>query len=345
MKHRIESLIIFLITMAVSCDKAVDFPAEESGKIYINAIMTDTGLSKMDVGISQPIGGTKSESAQNVKLTLTADGETVELVPDADKLREGILSLTTDTRFTAGQELTVRASCNGLPSVCAEVTIPAELPEILVLKSEAESYKTDSPGQYTDQRTRLWKFDAKLREFPDEESYFGMQVIKRKLYEYYGEVPDDEKKRLEKEAGISEVDDLYVNTIMEVNGAISSIETQMVVEFDGGETAIAQASGNSGQIWINAWVKPTEKTLLSTKYDPIMGINYAIYEYYEYKIKIYRLSYETYCYLKARYISDNTTLPLHLGFTPATYTYTNVVGGIGIFAAVTTYESEWTRYE
>lgn len=37
--------------------------------------------------------------------------------------------------------------------------------------------------------------------------------------------------------------------------------------------------------------------------------------------------------------------PIHLGFSPVTYTYTNVEGGLGMFWAMSVYESDWKYYE
>jgi hypothetical protein len=41
---------------------------------------------------------------------------------------------------------------------------------------------------------------------------------------------------------------------------------------------------------------------------------------------------------------DAADVPIHLGFTPATYTYTNIEGGLGMFGAVSVYESDWIRF-
>lgn len=339
MKYRTLILMLSLVVMALSCDRLVDFPAEETGKIYVNAIMTDTGDSRMQIAVSQPVGGTAGISGKNMEVSLTADGETVELTRESGTLSEGMLAYKTDARFSAGQELAFQASCDGLPSVHAKVVVPAEIPEIQIFKSETDSYRTDSPGQQIDGIRRLWQFHVRLDETPYEGSYIGVQVIRRKMYEYSGNVPEAEKDAMEKEAGVEEADDLYVRSVMEGNGEISSIATETVVYFDGGETAVTKAA------WINAWVRPTEKTLVESAYSPVTGVNYAIYQYYEYRIKVYRFSPEMYSYIRARYVSDNSVLPSHLGFTPPTYTYTNIVGGIGVFGAVTAYESEWTRYE
>lgn len=74
-------------------------------------------------------------------------------------------------------------------------------------------------------------------------------------------------------------------------------------------------------------------------------LNSKITEAYEYNIKVFCLSPEIYHFLKARYMIDWTDIPVHLGFTPVTYTYTNVEGGIGVFGGASAYESGWIRLE
>ena len=344
MKHVMKILIIFLVGMTVSCDRIVDFPAEGSGKVYVNALMTDNGRSRIEIGVCQPVGSIENAKPEEVTVILTADGDNVELTADAYDPERKIIAYSTDYRFAAGQKLSLKTFCQGLPDTRSEVVVPAEIPELQILRSEVESYKTDLPEQNIDKLNTLWYFNIRLDEKPEEESYFGVQIIKRNQFEYSGDVPDYEKEQMENKAGVVEVADLYVNGSIAENGELSSMETDMVIDFDGGETVIAKAKERDGYSWTDAWIEPGKRILYSSSYNPALGVNYAIYQYYEYKVRLYRLSSDTYSYLRGRYIIDNSALPVHLGFTPATYTYTNVAGGIGMCGAVTVYESEWTRY-
>ena len=91
-------------------------------------------------------------------------------------------------------------------------------------------------------------------------------------------------------------------------------------------------------------VEPTKRTILSSGFDALTGLSYAVYQSYEYRIRLYRISAETYDYLAARYVGKNSFLPVYMGFTPPVYVYTNISGGAGMFGTASTYESEWLRY-
>ena len=220
-----------------------------------------------------------------------------------------------------------------------------ELPELVnILKGESQSYKNDGAGMDTDELKTLWVFTAQIDESPDDETCFCMQVLKRKVFEYEGNVPDHEREMLEKEELIEQTDDLYVNGLLPDNGELSSIDPEMVVDFDGGETFISRSKGNYGKATVSAMVEPTKRTILSSDFDALTGLSYAVYQSYEYRIRLYRISAETYDYLAARYVGKNSFLPVYMGFTPPVYVYTNISGGAGMFGTASTYESEWLRY-
>ena len=162
------------------------------------------------------------------------------------------------------------------------------------------------------------------------------------MYEFIGEVyrPEDY------EMGLVEIDDLYVSSnVSNGNGSLTSVGTEMIIDFDGGETKIENIVYDNASTYLTACVKPSKKRMVQSSYNPISNQNYSIYEYYEYKIKVYRLADEMYSYIRARQTAENHEIPIHLGFTPATYTYTNIIGGIGVFGAVAEYETDWTIYE
>lgn len=344
MRNYIRLLILVISTAFVSCEKTVDFPAGESGRIYVNALIKDNGQSRIDIGIAKPIGAADNSYLEYLKLALEADGKQVELTPDPVNSGDDLLSYATDAVFSPGQKLTLQASCGYLPQIRAEAAVPTPIPEVKILKAESQSYKNDGAGMDTDELKTLWVFTVQIDESPDDETCFGIQVLKRKVFEYEGNVPEHEREMLEKEALIEQADDLYVNGSLPENGELSSIDPEMVVDFDGGETFISRSKGNYGKATVSVMVEPTRRTIVSSGFDALMGLSYAVYQSYEYKIRLYRLSAETYNYLAARYVGQNSLLPSYMGFTPPVYVYTNVSGGAGTFGTVSTYESEWVRY-
>ena len=188
----------------------------------------------------------------------------------------------------------------------------------------------------------LWEFGITIYEEAEAGDAYAVQILKKKMYEFIGEVyrPEDY------EMGLVEIDDLYVSSnVSNGNGSLTSVGTEMIIDFDGGETKIENIVYDNASTYLTACVKPSKKRMVQSSYNPISNQNYSIYEYYEYKIKVYRLADEMYSYIRARQTAENHKIPIHLGFTPATYTYTNVVGGIGVFGAVAEYETDWTIYE
>ena len=188
----------------------------------------------------------------------------------------------------------------------------------------------------------LWEFGITIHEEAKAGDAYAVQILKKKMYEFIGEVyrPEDY------EMGRVEIDDLYVSSnVSNGNGSLTSVGTEMIIDFDGGETKIENIVYDNASTYLSACVKPSKKRMVQSSYNPISNQNYSIYEYYEYKIKVYRLADEMYSYIRARQTAENHEIPIHLGFTPATYTYTNVIGGIGVFGAVAEYETDWTIYE
>ena len=63
-----------------------------------------------------------------------------------------------------------------------------------------------------------------------------------------------------------------------------------------------------------------------------------------YKAVIYRLSPEFFKYAEAQNHLDNNMLA-EIGLAPASFAYTNVNGGLGLFAGVSVAETEWFEYK
>ena len=343
MRHILTTILLSFILL--SCKGVVDFPVEDSGKLYVNALMTDQGNCRIQVMQSHPVLGRNPVPLELQDIILTADGSPVELTVNMEQTYDTLISFETGYRFKAGQELALKAEAAGIPEIIAEVTMPESIPEVEIRKSEIESIKDTDGRQGTDMLKTLWMFSIHISEEPRPEEHFGIQVLRRKLYEFLGAVPQETMARYGEDAGIVEADDLYVNTETGENGWMSSIGSDMTLSFDKGEMQISQAVGYGGRSLLTTWVAPTERRMLEMSYNPIMNTNYSVAEYYEYKIRVMRFSEETANYLKARYVIEESDIPIDFGFTPTSYTYTNVIGGLGVFGAASVYESEWTSYE
>lgn len=341
MKKILPLLAILLLT---SCETEHLMPTENSGRIFVYALMSDNGRSNINIGVSKPLGAGSSIDPEYVKVNMEADGNPIQLILDSEKSSDELLAYYTEENFKSGQELTLQATAPGLQDVKAMTVIPEPIPSMKIRRQEIDCFKESDPDSSSDYLRTLWEFGITIDKEVKAGDTYAVQILKKKMYEFVGDVyrPED----YEAESGRVEIDDLYVNSKAgSSNGAITSVGTETVIDFDGGETKIENIVYDNEYVYLTACVKPTEKKLIAASYNPTGNTNYSVYEYYEYKIKVYRLSDQMYNYIRARYTVERHDIPIHLGFTPATYTYTNVIGGIGVFGAVSEYETDWTIYE
>lgn len=336
-------IYIAAVLLAVSCEKEVDFPADETGRIYVEAILGKNAGNRINLIVSQPAFGSEDTSAEDIALNLKADGETVAIVRDLDYVPdvEGGISYLVQEGFQPGQTLELEAQSSDLPSVRAVTTVPAPIPEVKLTHREVLTYKDNEPGQTMNSLVTLLEFHLLIDEKPDKDEYFGIQICRRTVYDTVGTVPGPVWKSYKDRSGIEEYDDLYADAGRGEGNAISSEKKEMFVLYDGGEMMVIPAEAEGEGAAVNAYVYPTKNRLVNASYGG--KDNYEIYEVYEYNVRLYRLSPEMFRCLKARYIINNSRVPIHLGFSPVTYTFTNVKGGLGIFGAVSEYESGWFR--
>ena len=338
-------LPLLLILLLAACEKEHSFPTEDSGRIYVYALMSDGGRSTVSIGISQPLGSTgQRPDPHSVNVRLEADGKPVRLTLDSELSSEEILTYYTEDEFKSGQTLTLHATASGLNPAEAEIIIPEEIADVRITKGEIDSFKESDSHSSSDYMRTLWEFGITINEEAKAGDAYAVQILKKKMYELIGDVyrPEDYESKM----GLVEIDDLYVSSnASSEHGSVTSVGSETIIRFDGGETKIENIVYDNVRTYLTACVNPSRKRMVDSSYNPISNQNYSVYEYYEYKIKIYRLADEMYSYIRARQTAENHEIPIHLGFTPATYTYTNVVGGIGVFGAVAEYETDWTIYE
>lgn len=335
----------FLFILLLSCERAVDFPQDDSGKIYINAIVTGS-LARVNVMVSQPLNGSEEVTAEEVKVVMETEGESLQLIRDPDYAASypGEVSYVTEKTFVPGQRLTLMAEAEGLPSVTAQTTMPEQLPVPVMDCKRMFAHMKKDPELVTDHLEEIFNFRITLDEPVSENSFFGVQLLVRKFHEYTGNVRDRDKEYYD---SLSEegYDDIFVNSEMMDNPALSSQKVDMIIDYEGGEMKVMPASSVDGKSVLEVPVRATEKRLIRGSYGQNPEDQYEIYECFEYKVRVYRFSTEMYHCFRALYILDNSDAPIHLGFSPVTYTYTNVVGGLGMFGAMSVYESNWKSYE
>lgn len=339
-----RGIFLCFIILASSCEKSVVFPADKDGRIHISAMLGTGEQDRIDVTVSRPVMGNETLSADAVSLYLEADGTPVAL--NKGEMQDGTVSYDLEGTFSTGQKILLRAEAEGLPSVKAVTTVPKSLPQVRIEPRVVESYRDRDDAQNMADLYPVRNFHVVLDEKPQDNSYFAVQVLRKTVYDIIGAPSDRILEKYLSMSGIVKYDDLYSNTSPTEGGAISSMEKEMLLEYSGGEMLVAPVENEDGKSVLDVYVAITERRLVSASYTNTGGeqfINHEIYEDFEYDVKIYRLSPELYHCMRARYIVDKSDAPIHLGFTPVTYTYTNVVGGLGMFGAVSMYETGWFR--
>lgn len=338
-------IFILTVLLAVSCEKETEFPADKDGRIFVSAMLGTDGKDRISITVSQPALGEEDATAEDVALYLEADGVNIELVRDMDD-KEGVSYIPQGT-FSPGQKLVLRAEADGLPSAKAETIVPAPLPHVTITPKIVESYRQDELGQpMPDYPYQRQNFHIVIDEEPEEDFYYGVQVIRQLVYYKVGDVPDYMWDDYAENMGLPEYDNLYVNAGPSESGSLSSIETEHIVDHDGGPMRVAIGESEDGKAAIDVYVSVTEHLMRSARYtskDGVEELVYAVFELYEYKLKVFRLSPEIFHFFRGRYVVEESLAPIHLGFTPVTYTYTNVEGGLGMFGAVSMYETDWFR--
>ena len=331
--------IFILLLILISCERDAKFNSDEAGRIYLYGIVSDGDSNVIKVNVSRPVYGKENAKPEDVKLTLEVDGASVELTRDVEyeSSEEGEIAYKTEHQFAAGQKLELKAECNGLPTAEVHATVPEHLSAVSVNHSTEESYRVKDGDLLYGTYRIVSKFHVTLDEEFNKDSYFGVQVLRQKHIEVFDTSDEPNDKTSDETV---EYDDLYENPVMT---ELSSIKHEVIIDVDGGEFLVVEPDNDGGKPAFDVFVanNPRYMTYGAWSGDELI---YARYEYYTYKVKVFRIPDEMYHSLKAEYIKQNSDAPLHLGFSPPTYVYTNVVGGLGMFAAVTSYETDWTDY-
>ena len=328
--------IFLLLLILVSCERDAKFNPDDTGKIYLYGILSDGRDDLIKVNVSRPVFGEEAAMPEDVSITLEADGNEVELIRDMDYVSstDGEIAYLVNETFTSGQKLTLKAESAGLPSAEASTMIPEQIPEVTVSHSAEESYRVKDGDLLYGTFSILSKFHVVIDEEFSKDAFYGVQVLKKKQIEVVGTPEDPIDKSL---YGNEEYDNIYEYPVMT---ELSSVKHEIIIDHDGGELLVAEMIDEDGKMAFDVYVDNEPRYMTSAEWtgDELV---YACYEYYEYKVKVFRIPNEMYHSLRSEYIKENSDAPLHLGFSPVTYAYTNVKGGLGMFAAVTSSETEW----
>lgn len=331
-------LLLTVFPLLISCERIIDFPSDGKGRIYIDAILSEGGENRIKVNVSTPLNGECSNAADDIQITLQANDKFLSLERDTDyESSKGEVSYIVKDIIEANQTYVLKAEAEGLEPIKATTTIPAPLPEIYFSHSLVDTLINAQNKTYQE-------FNIQIKEASSNDSYFGIQMLRKELYPTTGEVPKLIWERYADKHGRVIVDKIHANSNLPGNYGFVLIEKDMLYDYNGGAMKIIEHNTGSNKLATSILVSPTENMLYEWGSDFVNGVPqvmYEIYQEFKYKLKIYRLSPQMYHCIHAKYIEDNSDAPLHLGLSPATYVYTNIEGGLGMFGAVSCYESDW----
>ena len=309
---------ILILLLALSCERIIDYPVDENGRIYVDAVVGTEDADRINLVVSRPAFGSEAVSAEDIRLSLTNDGKSVELVRDMDYESdiEGEISYLVHGDFQPGQKLELRAEAEGLPSVKALTSVPARMPDVEVTCREVKSYRDDEEYSGSSSLRTLWELHLTMDERPDKDSFFGVQVLKEVSYDTLGKVPEHHWEDYEN-AGKTEYDALHINSKSGEGGSISSVEKELMVAFAGGDMRVLAAEADGDASALDVYVYPTNSHRRSGSYHYNEAgeevWEWEVQEIYKYKIIVYRLSPEIYHCFRARYMIDMADVPIQSG--------------------------------
>lgn len=317
--------LLALCALTVSCE--VKFPLEDTGatpKIYISSFPGNNTLDTLVVRIANtiPVSSSANVSPEkfNPQVNLKINGQDVMLERyNAMNYSHSLIphnSLYAAYKVKPGDELELSASAPGYESVHSTAVIPKEFPEVKVNFSEDDNNNTvKAVATFTD--------DGQTKD------YYGAQlVVDQTLTFHYG-------NHFEWTVFTRYFPWMYDGKDETVTGI--SGEEFMDVNFDGIKYGSVWYNPTTAitRCWNDYHFQGKTKTItIETKMfedthfpNPSDKDNECI----QYKLLLYRFSDEMYRYFTMMDQINNNDFA-HWGLAPSGFTYTNIEGGLGIFA-------------
>ena len=225
--NRIIKVICLLLVLA-SCERHVDFPIVEHGRIHVDAIIGKEQQDRININVSQPASGSEATCAEDVTLQLEVDGQQVLLKRDAEYVPEyeGEISYLIPEKLHPGQNLKLTAQAENLPQVQAHTSVPELVENVDISSSLVQVYKNDLQGGQSENMRTLREFKISTADELDDEGFWGVQVRRRSVLDSVGTVPPQRWEVWESRHGVEQSEEFYVNAYTD-NG-----KDNVVVELD-----------------------------------------------------------------------------------------------------------------
>ena len=297
-------------------------------RMYVQAYVTDADTTFVRVSRTVPLEAAKTAGTDYrvEDFSVRADGAEVAL----ERKDDGRWYFLGHNAPGTTLDLYVKAA--GIGAASARTVVPAA-PKIASLRSEHITVKD----------RELQKITLTLAEDPDPDACYALAYfLKEELaWSAVGEDGTDDG------SAITHVTSLYPTSLTEPESLTGLLEeaSRTVFSFrptwDYRDDAAQLLVLNGREITDRTieqyytWYAPFERT-----YDWGDGNSYWSKGDYAWKVKLYRLSGEAYSYLMARKNEDYSELAM-FGLIPPGFTYSNVTGGYGVFASLSSDETPW----
>ena len=336
--------VLCLMVLLVSCEKIVDFPIEEHGRIYVNAIIGHTDQDRININVSKPTYGSESAKAENVVLCLEADGQPVPLerYMDHEPEFEGEISYLITEKLLPGQNLKLTAHTENLPEVQAVTSVPVPLEKVDVSARLTEVVKEEVGGYSSNSVSFLKEFKISVDNEVGEDEFWGIQIRKKTVLDTLGAVPPEQWDSCKELHGTEQNEAFYVS--QKNSSEISSVDLEMVTIFEGGQMRVTASTKEEDKATATVYIAHYIPRRLRGSYIGNI-MEWEIHQNYEYNVKVCRLSPEMYYCMRAEYIKEWSNPPVHMGFGSASYLYSNVEGGLGMFGAMSSYDTGWFKID
>lgn len=313
MRKSISVISVFLLLAALqSCETVFDIAGSSTGKLFVQCCpgARDTTILQMYGTI--PVGSKQKaanflESA-DIDIMINGAGETLQFAEEhVGSVPDGCWFIP--HMVNPGDVIELKASSGKYPEITATTTVPAALPEFgydINAGSVSVSFVDDREG---------------------DDSVYGLGMV----LEATIDGPDD-YHQVELHNAIPQNDDSGI-------WGTSLNNDFLDVRFNGWAFGYFRTIV---RLWPKAGDNGDEITLemkfIDDIFVPADGEPYMVH--LRYKVRLYRFSREFYNYAIALDNIENNMFA-SLGIAPASFAYSNVNGGLGVFAGWSMRETDW----
>lgn len=304
---------MLLVFLASACEMEFEIQdVDGNDRIYIectaSTLSDESEITVVGVrSINKP--SKDYQTPDGLKVRMIVDGKDVDLIPVESIGNEEMFRY--DGTVVPGQKFRIDVSADGFLPAYAETVVPYPVEDFDVHLEDMGEDKYRLVVEYPDD--------------PDTADMYGAFFMKRRVKLHQNGTFDIYEME-EYERFLHGSDDFDVSTVryMDYNGLDMAIWNDSRASTGGRQTMEFQVSRSKD-------IERVESNYFGTEQVSICP---------QYRLILLKLSPEYYRYLNGQWDSDNNPLSW-VGLAASTFTYTNVIGGLGVLGSFSASESDW----